>query len=203
VPVSHLQLISQPEYYRGKPVEIEGWVRSARRDELQDSELGVSQYYILWLRPADTKTAPYCVYALTLPAGFPEVTTEFRDFNQPVKVAGLFFKIRSYQDAERQVRESPVILTRQPELVIKTIPTSVNAWQPSPTTLTVLFVSIPILATLIAWLVYQGGRWKPYEPGRVATAEINNSLDQLKNDSTVQSDLEKVMKLYQSEGDDY
>ncbi len=200
-PVSQLQLISQPEYYRGKAVEIEGWVRSARRDELQDSELGVSHYYILWLRPADTKIAPYCVYALTLPEGFPDVTTEFSDYNQPVKVSGLFFKIRSYPDAQRQVRESPVILTHQPELVTKTVPTSVNAWQPSRTTLVFLLALIPIVATVIAWLVYQGTQSKPYQPGRQATTTINRTLDQLKNDASVKTDLEKVMELYQTDGD--
>ena len=61
---THLQLSSQPGFYRGRAVNIAGWVRSARREELTDSELGVDHYFILWVRPADTNLAPYCLYSL-------------------------------------------------------------------------------------------------------------------------------------------
>ncbi len=141
---SHLQLSSQPGFYRGRAVNIAGWVRSARREELTDSELGVDHYFILWLRPADTNLAPYCLYALELPANFPEVTNEFRDLNERVRVTGLFFKIRAYIDASSESNECPVILAKTFELKPDVSPLAVNAWQPSRVTLMGLLFLMPV-----------------------------------------------------------
>ena len=96
---SHIQLSSQPESYRGKPVKIDGWIRAARKMNVTRNELGIEHYYVLWVRPADTNVAPYCVYAESLPDGFPEIRASFSDLNERVSFDAIFYKIRSYTAA--------------------------------------------------------------------------------------------------------
>ena len=94
--VTRIELMSQPEFYRGQPIKVEGWVRSARESEVsKTSELGISQKYTMWIRPKETKQGPYCVYAHQTPDDFPELTTQFQDLNEQVSIEGYFFKVRT------------------------------------------------------------------------------------------------------------
>ena len=115
-PVTRIELMSQPEFYRGKSVKIEGWVRSIRRKPLpSDSELDIDGYYEMWVRPKESKLGPYCVYSQTVPENFPVVTRQFADVNEFVEITGYFFKVRSYVTADRSVKTSPVVVA--PSLV--------------------------------------------------------------------------------------
>ena len=79
--VQRVQLMSQPNSYRGSLVKLRGWVRSARFVDRPIAALGQADaqyrgkvgHYEFWIRPEETNAGPYCVYALNLPAGFPEV----------------------------------------------------------------------------------------------------------------------------------
>jgi hypothetical protein len=92
IPVTHLQLCSQPDIYRGRQVTVEGWVRSARRKKADGGEVETHPHYELWLRPADTNVSPYCVYSRNLPDGFPELADQFQDLNELVRISGQFFQ---------------------------------------------------------------------------------------------------------------
>ncbi len=199
IPVTHLQLLSQSEFYRGKAVEISGWARSARRKNLQDSELGVSHYYEIWVRPADTNLAPYNVYSMELPENFPELTDQFQTINVRIKVAGAFFKVRTFIDGAVEVAESPVILAKSFESFNDTSPIAASAWQPSRTTIIVLLVLMPIVATALAWLAHRGTQTQTYQPGAMSTKKINSSLAQLANDPDVKTAHERVLELYQAD----
>ncbi len=202
IAVTHLQLSSQPGYYRGRWVTVEGWVRSARRKPIDQSELGLNHYHILWVRPADTKLSPYCIYTMKLPDNFPELTEQFQDLNERIRVTGLFFKIRSFVDAALEVSESPVIIADSLGVVPEFVPTSVSNWQPSQVALTTFFALIPVLAITIAWLVYRSSRSQPYHPGTTRTKQIHHALADLTHDSSVQSDREKIQELYQTDVDE-
>ncbi len=203
IPVTHLQLLSQSGFYRGKAVEVSGWVRSARRKDLQDSELGVSHYYEMWVRPADTNLAPYNIYSLELPDEFPELTDQFQKTNVRIKAAGAFLKVRTYIDGAVEVAESPVILAKNFESFNDSSPFAVSAWKPSRTTVFVLLILIPLVATAIAWLAHRGTQTQPYRPGAKTAKKIDNTLTQLTNDPDVKTDRERVLELYQADADDH
>ncbi len=113
MPVTQLELNSQPASYRGKQVKFRGFVRSARLQEIKDHELGIKQFYILWIKPEEKSTFPYCVYALDLPKDFPVVQRETVEMNEQIEVSGRFFKVRSYK-ARGGLRECPLVLTDTP-----------------------------------------------------------------------------------------
>jgi hypothetical protein len=103
--------MGQPDIYRGKLIAVEGWVRSARKKILAaDTALGIDHYYILWVRPRESKLGPYCVYCQNIPVNFPKLSNQFTDVNQLVKIQGYFFKIRNYVATDSSVQECPVII---------------------------------------------------------------------------------------------
>ena len=200
VSVTHLQLMGQPAAYRGQSVQVAGWVQSARRVALTESDLGLSHYYQLWVRPQETNVGPYCVYARDLPAAFASLTERYTDLNESVRIRGLFFKIRTYLDRESTVRESPVLIARHVELLTQPAvvgdsilrrPLPSVAWWG-------VWILLPIGAALIAWRVYQGTQSRPYQPGVKTQQAIAQGLHDLRNDSAVQTDLDKIRELYDS-----
>lgn len=196
--VTHLELSSQPNFYRGKRITVRGRVLSARREILTKSELGVPQYYLLWLQPADSTVAPYCVYSLELPGGFPTVSENFSKFNQPIEVTGLFFKIRTFVDGSKQVSESPVILTNRFTLTAddQDVPLSVNSYQ-LPMWAWISFLALmPLVAAAIAWLIFRGSETHRFQPGTKTTEKIHDGLQELTNDPGVQTVVEKIQDLY-------
>lgn len=202
-PVTRIQLISQPDVYRGKPVSVEGWVRSARRETLSaDSEIGIPNYYILWVRPKESKLGPYCVYSKSLPAGFPQVSDQFTDVNQHVRIDGYFFKVRTYVAGDSTVSNSPVIIARSLVPIEAVSFTSVNRWQPSRTTLFALLALIPVVATGLAWWAFRTSETARYVPGGKTEQRINTSLEELVGDPRVQTDREKIMSLYETDTPD-
>ena len=111
--VTQLQLNSQPKSFRGKQVVFRGHVRSAKLQTVENHELGIQKYFILWVKPEEKSTFPYCVYALNLPKGFPDVQRDAVELNEKVEISGRFFKVRSYQ-AQSGLRECPLVLADTP-----------------------------------------------------------------------------------------
>ncbi len=202
-PATHLQLSSQPDFYRGQPVDIAGWIRTIRKRSLQDSQIGVPHYYEMWLRPADSNVAPYCVYVLQLPDGFPAVGTRYEELNQRVELTGLFFKIRSYVDGAKDVRYTPVLLARSFEMTRDptSMPTESLAWQPSVQIWIGILVAMPLIAAAIAWAVFRSSQTRRFQPGAKTTEKIQHTLHGLVNDPRVQTTEEKIRDLYREETD--
>jgi len=201
-PVTRIELMSQPEFYRGQPISVEGWVRSALKSEVgANSELGISQKYTMWIRPKETKQGPYCVYAHQLPEDFPELTDQFQDLNEQVKIEGYFFKIRTYvaSDKQKSVLTSPVIVASGVTRVAPVEYTSVHKWQPNRATLVIAFLLMPILATAIAWWAFRYSKTNSYQPGKKTADKIDKTLGALASDPAVQTDREKIQALYDSD----
>ncbi len=198
--VTRIELMSQPRFYRGQSIKVEGWARAGRKIELaKDSQLGIKHQYVLWVRPKETKQGPYCIYTNILPAEFPELTTQFKDINEHVQVDGYFFKIRTYVAADKSATTSPVIVASGMKRIAPVEHTSVHNWQPSRTMFICALVLMPILATAIAWWAYQSSQTQPYQPGKTTTKKINQTLGALKSDPNVQTTHEKIMALYDSD----
>ena len=201
-PVTRIELMSQPEFYRGQPVKVEGWVRSALRSEVSEtSELGISQKYTMWIRPKETKQGPYCVYAHQLPEDFPELTDQFQDLNEQVAIEGYFFKIRTYvaNDKQKSVLTSPVIVASAMTRIAPIEYASPHSWQPSRLTLIIAFLLMPVLATAVAWWAFRLSKTNSYQPGKKTANKIDKTLGALASDPNVQTDREKVQALYDSE----
>ena len=199
-PVTRIELMSQPKYYRGKPIKVEGWVRAARIDTVgENSELGIPHQYIFWVRPKETKQGPYCIYAHELPAGFPELSNQFQDLNEHIEVEGYFFKIRTYVAADSSATTSPLIVASKLTRIAPVEHTSVNSWQPSRAFLIGALLLMPVLATAIAWFAFRSTQTKSYQPGAKTAGKIDKTLGALSSDPNVQTDREKIQALYDSE----
>ncbi|MDA7922973.1 hypothetical protein N9B50_00675 [bacterium] len=202
-PANRIELMGQPDIYRGKPIAVEGWVRSARKKKLPaDTALGIDHYYILWVRPRESKLGPYCIYCQNIPVTFPKLSNEFTDVNQLVQIQGYFFKIRNYVAADSSVQECPVIIAPNLEVIESTPMPLLDKWQPSPTTLITASAVIPLGATLIAWFAFQTSRTKRQAPGKSTKKRIHDSLDALVKSPEVQTDREKIMTLYETNPDE-
>ena len=199
--VQQIQLVSQPETFRGQPVEISGWIRSARRMEVSENELGMDHFFVLWIRPADTNVMPYCVYAARLPKTFPELSTSFEEFNEPVTVRGVFYKIRTYTAANDEVVTCPMLLA---ETFVVEPPKQVaeqTAWSPPLWSIISFLVVMPVLAGGIAWLAFVSTETRRFIPGGKTQQKIDQSLVELGKDPTIMSDLERVKMLGNSDAE--
>lgn len=198
--VSRIELMGQPDLYRGQTVTVEGWVRSARKKVLDpESELGLPHYFVLWVRPLETKQGPYCVYTMELPAEFPDVTEQFSELNERVQISGYPFKIRTYVTADSSVDQCPVMIASHLTRIDNPEFTSVNQWQPSRLTLMIALISIPLIASFLAWAAFRNSETRPFTPGKTTQKRIDQTLSELSNDPQVQTERESVMRLYEAE----
>ncbi len=203
-PVSRIELLGQPDYYRGQQIEIEGWVRRVRQETLDaSSSLGIPHYYVLWMRPHESKLGPYCIYAMTLPENFPRIGEQDVELNEHVRLQGYFFKVRNYIAGSTNVENCPLIITQTLQAIETTQFTAVDRWQPSRTTLIWAFVFIPVLATGLAWLAFRTSKTNRYEPGKKSREKIDAKLQALAHDPKVQTDRERVMALYETESENH
>ena len=194
-PVERIELMSQPKHYRGSPINVEGRVRAARIDKLDEgSELGIPHRYILWVKPKETNQGPFCIYAHELPDGFPELSDRFQDLDEHVQIDGYFFKIRTYVAADSSATTCPLIVASKLKRIAAV--GSVNNWQPSRALFIGLLLMMPILATAIAWWAFRSTKTQSYQPGAKTAGKIDQSLQDLTSDPNVQTDREKIRALY-------
>lgn len=196
--VTRVQLMSQPAVWRGRVVEIEGWVRSARYVDRPVKSLGIAGYFELWIRPADTNTGPCCLYVLNLPNGFPDIGEDFVKLNERFQANACFFKNRNYVAADSTVQVCPLLLGRAVSWSPATTESRTEAaWRPDAATFTSIVAGLMILAGLIAWAVRQSNKSQPFQPGEQTRRVIGQSLAKLQDDPGVQTDTEKIRQLGQ------
>ena len=201
--VSRIQLIGQPDHFRGNAISTSGTVLTARKVQPgENSEIGINRYFELWLRPADSNLGPINAYVHRLPEEFPSVTDKYSDLNVEVTLEGYFFKIRSYVAADKSVEHCPVVIAKSVSIVPVTETLTTSRWQPNSSVLTASFAVIPVIAIGIAWFAYRITQTRRFQPGQTSARKIADNLDALRQDPTIQSDLEKVMSLYDREPDD-
>ena len=199
---TRIELIGQPDAYRGKPVRVEGWIRSAKKETLRStSQLGFPEYHVMWMRPQDSKLGPINVYVKSLPDDFPKVTADYADMNENVIIDGYFFKNRTYLAADKSVQNSPVVLADSLTIIPPVEFTSVNYWQPSREFLIGAFLLIPLIATAIAWGAFRMSQVVKLVPSKKSAERIKDTLDDLTKDPNIKSDRERIMALYDADID--
>jgi hypothetical protein len=119
--VAYLQLFKQPADYRGQIVTIAGTVRMAYRASAPANYLGVNEYFVYWVHPAGGPDAPFVVYALEAPPGFPRIADRTADgkaspgkMHEDVTVTGVFFKRCAYP-AQGGTYTAPLLIAKVPD----------------------------------------------------------------------------------------
>ena len=194
IPVPMVQLLAQPEVYRGKWVPIEGTLVRARALPAQPNPLGVETYFELWIRPSSRANVPYCVYVLELPDAFPQLTGRLDALEEPIEMTGLLFKLRVFQSTDGSA-ECPLLVARS------------FPWQPGdsaaprPTSATVsrtmLWAALG-LAIVAGWFVARTvyrttSQRRPVRPAQDRRAL--SRLDGLKDDDSIKSITEKLNEM--------
>ena len=67
VDVEYVQLVDQPNVYRGKLVTVRGTARQITQEKPAANDLGIESYYRVVVQPADGANWPIIVYCLELP----------------------------------------------------------------------------------------------------------------------------------------
>ncbi len=214
--VQRVQLMSQPQAYRRTWVKLRGWVRSARFVDRPIASLGQDAadyvgkigHYELWIRPEETNAGPYCVYALSLPAGLPDVSDSFQDLNQKVEVVACFFKNRSYVAADSKPGTCPLLLAASFTRLGHHVgskdedASELTPWIPSVPVMVGIAIAFAMLACGLAWLAKKTSQTPRYQPGAQTTERIHGSLDRLTDDPGVMTDREKVLQFQRSANND-
>lgn len=199
--VKPIQLMSDSEFFRGKPVSIGGQLRGIEVIPSKDNPVGTSQFYSIWISPNETASLPFNVFVTELPEGV-ELSegryTAFEDLH--VSITGCFFKVRTYKDAGGSISDTPLILARSFEVSeappVAAVPnTARNSWTPSRTTLVIFFVGMPLLAAAIAFIIFRGTMSRRMKTGATMSSKINHSLSELAEDSSVETVQEKLMRM--------
>lgn len=131
---TYVQLVNQPNLYRGLPVRVRGRVLRESVKRAPENLLGITAYHQLVLAPIGGGDWPVMIYCLELPKGFPRG----EGLKVDLTVVGLFFKNWSYP-YEGGMGLAPVIVTNTID------------WRPPITP------SMPTAAPLNATSVWMGG----------------------------------------------
>lgn len=139
------QLYRRPRDYRGKLVEIRGYVAGVFPVKAPPNDLEITNYFRIWLCP-DGEADPIVIYALTLPPGFPQG----QRMAEPAVIRGVFFKRWPYQ-AQDGLRFAPVVLA--PRIHWERPETSATvSYESGPNLLWAVFVAC-LLTALFLWYV--------------------------------------------------
>lgn len=151
--VQFVELQTQPQAFRGKPVRISGRIRGARFQPSMSPAAVAPHYFELWIQPEDGSSIPFCAYALQVPSSFPALGERITPVDLPAVVTGIFFKNQSYLAEGGKTQFCPVVLTSLPQVSAPVATDS--ARPPSPFTFGGVATLIVVLAAWIAWRVYR------------------------------------------------
>ena len=201
--VKRIQLVAQPQQYRGKAVTVYGFVRRIEtRTAASDSSYASPDaddaaevtYYVVWIQPSKSDAGPYCVYCLELPPELPRSQQELSRYQQMATINGIFFKNRTYQAADQTVQACPLILTDGFKLKPPPLKLS-RAW------MTAALALVPVFAVGIVWYAVRSTVSRKRLPSKKSQEETNAFLDDLKNDPSIKTDLERVQAIAEHDDD--
>lgn len=95
-----LPLLQQPDVFRNQLVRISGTVARTERIDAKENPYGISEYWQLWIRPADGADRPLVAVVPAVPALIESVGPDAIIAEGPrVKIVGRFLKRLAYQSA--------------------------------------------------------------------------------------------------------
>ncbi len=108
IEASYVQLVDQPNFYRGKLVTVHGYLRQITEQTPAANDLGIKSYYRIVMQPTDGSSWPIFIYCLDLP---PNLSLQNKPSEGYLKASGLFFKNLSY-DWKDGLGTAPVIVAK-------------------------------------------------------------------------------------------
>lgn len=186
--VSPVQLVSQPDAWRFKPVRLTGRLMSGRSrpsgmyGPLRDQD----QWYEWWIGNAHGADEVWCVYTATKPDSL-EVGDKFSNFDVPISVSGYFYKVRAYVDTQSQANHCPLVLANSLLVTQRSNPIAAASWKPSTSVLIASIAGVLILAFAVAMLIYRSDQKSVRHPGGEHKAAIAEHLDSLSDDPNIKS----------------
>ena len=105
-PATYAQLVSQPDYYRGQPVQVRGTIRRIEQVTPAANDLGIHSLHRMILQPQGGEVWPMTLYSIEPPSEAPA-----GDVRLPATATGYFFKNQSYRWQDG-LGVTPVVLVR-------------------------------------------------------------------------------------------
>lgn len=153
-PVSFTELFGQPASFRGRLVTFKGTLRRLERLTAPANDYDIREYWQGWLEPASGPASPIVVQFLKVPPLMPLGLK----INEPVEVAGYFFKRYAYK-ATDTIRRAPLVMAIQP------VWTPRKPVEPGGTSLgTFAVLSMAALVAATALAMYLGNRRTRHRP---------------------------------------
>jgi hypothetical protein len=106
--VQYINLMTEPDRYRGEPVSIEGDLFRLYEFEASRNKYGVTKVYEGWVFTGDSSHHPYRIVCTSLPNGI----EPGENLRKPVRITGYFFKREGYR-SNGGVHIAPTLLARR------------------------------------------------------------------------------------------
>ena len=106
--VQYINLMTEPDRYRGEPVTIEGDLFRLYEFEAGRNRYGVTKVYEGWVFTGDSSHHPYRIVCTSLPNGI----EPGENLRKPVRITGYFFKREGYR-SNGGVHIAPTLLARR------------------------------------------------------------------------------------------
>ncbi|MEI8020794.1 MAG: hypothetical protein WCH39_21500, partial [Schlesneria sp.] len=106
--VQYINLMTEPDRYRGEPVSIEGDLFRLYEFEAGRNKYGVTKVYEGWVFTGDSSHHPYRIVCTSLPNGI----EPGENLRKPVRITGYFFKREGYH-SNGGVHIAPTLLARR------------------------------------------------------------------------------------------
>ncbi|WP_010587190.1 hypothetical protein [Schlesneria paludicola] len=106
--VLYLNLMTEPDQFRGEPITIEGDLWRLYEYEASRNDYGVERVYEGWVFTGDSANNPYRVVFTSLPRGI----EPGENLRKPVRLTGYFFKREGYP-SNGGVHFAPTLLARR------------------------------------------------------------------------------------------
>jgi len=116
--VQYINLMTEPDRYRGEPITIEGDLWRLYEFDAGRNDYGINRMYEAWVFTGDSGNHPYRVVCTSLPKGI----VPGENLRKPVRITGYFFKREGYASAGG-VHVAPALIARR--LAINPMPNGI------------------------------------------------------------------------------
>jgi hypothetical protein len=112
--VARESLLHAPDFYRGKPILLEGEIRRLLPQDATPNVHAIDSYFDAWIFPTASANVPWRVLAMEADVRIPRQETIRESVS--VRLSGYFFKIQGYA-ANSGLMVTPVLVARKIELI--------------------------------------------------------------------------------------
>ncbi len=147
--VLHVNLIHEPDRYRGELVQLKGTARRILPLEATENQYGIRKLYEIWITTDDSGSEPWRIVAKSIDERLPVG----ENVNVPIKAIGYFFKQYSYA-SQGGMHIAPLILSARVDsnVVVRVAPSGTGL-QPY----IILFAAFFGLGTILLVSAYSHG----------------------------------------------